>query len=38
MLENIDKLISVKSGVHNEEQLADFMAQEQSIREDFDTI
>jgi NRPS condensation-like uncharacterized protein len=33
-----DKLITIKTGIHNEKQLADFMAKEQSIRDDLDNV
>lgn len=33
-----DNLIQIRGGVHNEKQLADFMAKEQSIRDDFEGV
>jgi len=33
-----DKLVQVRSGVHNEKQLADFMSKEQSIRDELDNV
>jgi len=33
-----DKLCVVKTGIHNERQLADFMAKEQSIRDEFENV
>lgn len=33
-----DNLITIKTGIHNEKQLADFMAKEQSIRDDLDNV
>jgi len=35
---NIDKYIIVKTGVHTEKDIADFMAKEQSIRDDLDDL
>ena len=33
-----DKLCVIKTGIHNERQLADFMAKEQSIRDEFENV
>ena len=33
MIKNADKFFILKTGIHNEEQLAEFMAKEQCIRE-----
>jgi hypothetical protein len=35
---NIDKFMIVKTGVHSEKDIADFMAKEQSIRDDFELV
>jgi hypothetical protein len=38
MKAQIDTLIQVKSGIHNEKQLADFMSKEQSIRNELENV
>ena len=38
ILRNINRCMVVKSGVHNEKDLAEFMAQEQSVREPYDFL